>query len=75
MASKPTYWVSIQAWMGLTFEQHRRLDSYCRDMGYELGIDLIGDRANAALQVELQKDTDEGTADMTLGGRQYRERR
>jgi hypothetical protein len=56
---KPTYWVSMQRWMSLTIEQHRNLDSYCRNMGLELSIDLIGDRCNGVMQTELQKDKNE----------------
>jgi hypothetical protein len=74
--AKPTYWVSMGQWMGLTIEQHRRLDAYCREMGMELGIDLMGDHTNdIARQDEFQKDHDEDVADMSLGGKRYRERR
>jgi hypothetical protein len=45
-------------------------------MGMELGIDLMGDHTNdIARQDEFQKDHDEDVADMSLGGKRYRERR
>jgi hypothetical protein len=70
--SKPVHWVSMQRWMNLTIEEHRRLDAYCRDMGTELGIDLVGDRVPGLReQIEFQKDRDEYIEEMSLGGERY----
>jgi hypothetical protein len=65
--AKPTYWVTLQRWMNLTIEEHRRLDAYCHQMGLELGFDLIGDRASERRrQADFQKDHDESQE--TAGG-------
>jgi hypothetical protein len=65
--TKPTYWVSMARWMGLTIEEHRKLDAYCARRGLELGIDIkgyhTGDRRQ---QAEFQRDRDESQE--TAGG-------
>ena len=69
---KSVYWVSMQRWMNLTIEEHRRLDAYCHQMGMELGIDLVGDRVNGRrAQAEFQQDKDEYIEEMSLGGERY----
>jgi hypothetical protein len=73
--TKPVYWLSMRRWMALTLDEHRRLEDYVREMGLQLGVDLIGDRCGEKQQDDFQRDDDEFVDDMGLGGKRYRMKR
>jgi hypothetical protein len=70
--TKPIYWLSMKRWMALTLDEHQRLEDYVREMGAQLGIDLIGDRCDEKQQDDFQKDREEYLGEMSLGGMPYR---